>query len=516
MPAKRVSMRKIKECLRLKFDCALSHEQIARALGLSKGVVTKYLQRATQAGLSWESAAALDESEVAARLLPTRAQSAPQRVMPDWAIIPRELRRKGVTLQLLWEEYVEAHAGSATYRYTQFCHLYQGYAARLKRSMRQTHRAGEKVFIDYAGQTVPVIEAATGEIRQAHIFVAVLGASNYTFACATARETQVDWLSGLSRALRAFGGVPELVVPDNPRALITRPDRYEPYVSRMAQDCARHYGTAILPARPYHPQDKAKVEVGVQIVERWILARLRHRRFFSLGELNQAIAGLLADLNQRPYKKWPGTRLSWFEAIDRPALRPLPAQPYEIAHFKRCRVNIDYHVDIDGHYYSVPHSLVRQDVEARITQTTVEILHGGRRIASHPRSDRRGTHTTLAEHMPKAHRAHREWSPGRLLNWAQRIGSHTKHVVQYQLTHKPHPEMGYRACLGLLALARQYGEDRLEAACARAIALGAPHRRSVASILQAGLDRQPLPQTPSQTDWISPDHDHVRGPDYYH
>jgi transposase len=509
-------MRKIKECLRLKFDCALSHEQIARALGLSKGVVNKYLQRAAQVGLSWETAARLEESAIEARLLPPRVQSPCQRVMPDWTVVHRELRRKGVTLQLLWEEYVEAHAGVVTYRYTQFCHLYQGYAARLKRSMRQTHRAGEKLFIDYAGQTVPVIDRLTGEIRHAHIFVAVLGASNYTFACATARETQADWLSGLAKALQAFDGVPELVVPDNPKALITRPDRYEPGVSRMAQDCARHYGTAILPARPYHPQDKAKVEVGVQIVERWILARLRHRRFFSLGELNQAIAGLLVDLNQRPFKKLPGNRLSWFEAIDRPALRPLPAQPYEIAHFKRCRVNIDYHVEIDGHYYSVPHALVRQAVEARITQTSVEILYGGRRVASHPRCDRRGTHTTLAEHMPKSHRAHREWSPGRLLNWAQRIGAHTKALVHHQLPHKPHPEMGYRACLGLLALARHYGEDRLEAACARAVALGAPNRRSVVSILQAGLDRQPLPQSSSQTDWISPDHDHVRGPDYYH
>jgi transposase len=222
MPAKRVSMRKIKDCLRLKFDCGLSHAQIGRALGLSKGVVTKYLQRARQAGLTWETASVLDEVAIAARLSPARGPlRSQQRVMPDWAVVHRELRRKGVTLQLLWEEYVDAHLGAATYRYTQFCHLYQGYAARLKRSMRQTHRAGEKLFIDYAGQTVPVIDRATGEIRPAHIFVAVLGASNYTFACATARETQGDWLSGLGKALQAFGGVPELVVPDNPKALIT-------------------------------------------------------------------------------------------------------------------------------------------------------------------------------------------------------------------------------------------------------------------------------------------------------
>lgn len=515
MPVLRVSMRKVKECLRLKFACGLSHEQIARALGLSKGVVSKYLKRAEQAGLSWESASALDEAAIEARLLPARSQSPSARALPDLPLIHLELRRKGMTLQLLWEEYVEVNAGVATYRYTQFCHLYQAYAASLKRSMRQTHRAGEKLFIDYAGQTVPLIDPHSGEIRQAHIFVAVLGASNYTFACATARETRADWVGSLVKALHGFGGVPALIIPDNPKAMITQADRYEPVIGRIAQDCARHYGTAILPARPYRPQDKAKVEVGVQIVERWILARLRHWRFFSLAELNQAIAGLLVELNQRPFKKLPGTRQSCFEAIDRPALSPLPATPYEVAEFKRCRVNIDYHIEVEGHYYSVPHSLVRHEVEARVTETTVEILFRNRRIASHLRSPRRGAHTTVDEHMPASHRAHREWTPGRLLHWAQTIGPHTRTLVDHLLTHKPHPEMGYRACLGLLSLARKYGDGRLEAACARTVAVGALTRRSVLAILQAGLDKQPLPATPQQTDWITPAHDNVRGPDYF-
>jgi transposase len=364
-------MRKIKECFRLKFTCGLSHEQIARALGLSKGVVTKYLQRAARAGLDGETAATLAEPELAARLQPVRTPPTGQRVPPDLPLIHRELRRKGVTLQLLWEEYVAAHPGAVLYRYTQFCHLYREYAGRLKRSMRQTHRAGEKLFIDYAGPTVPLIDPATGEIRPAHIFVAVLGASNYTFACATPRETQADWLGSLVKALAWFGGVPEMIVPDNPRALIARPDRYEPELGRMALDFAQHYGTVVLPARPGRPKDKAKAEQGVLLVERWVLARLRHHRFFSLGELNQALAGLLVELNQRPFKKLPGCRQSWFESLDRPALRPLPALPYEIAGFKRARVNIDYHIEIDGHYYSVPHRLVRQEVEARITSTTV-------------------------------------------------------------------------------------------------------------------------------------------------
>ncbi len=515
MPTPRVTMRNIKELLRLKFDCGLSHERIGRALGLSKGVVSKYVARAGIAGLDWPGVAALDEAQLAARLCPPAASQRGERAGIDLPWVHRELRRKGVTLQLLWQEYCQGHPGLPTYQYTQFCAHYHAYAGVQRRSMRQLHRAGEKLFIDYAGPTVPIVNPDTGEMRRAHIFVAVLGASNYTYACATVGETQGDWLRGLDQALQFFGGVPALVVPDNPRALVKRPDRYEPELNRATQACAEHYGTAILPARPRKPQDKAKVEVGVQVVERWILARLRHQCFFTLVALNRAIAELLVELNARPFKTLPGNRRDWFERLDRPALGPLPEQPFEVARFKVCRVNIDYHVDLDGHYYSVPHALVRREVEARITDTTVEILHGGRRVASHARSRSPGGYSTLAEHMPAAHRAHREWSPGRFLRWAEDIGPATRQLVEHLLTARPHPEMGYRSCLGLLALARQYGHDRLEAACARAWAIGARTRRSVLSILQGGLDRQPLPTAAAQVDWISPEHDNLRGPDYY-
>lgn len=514
MPTPRVAMRNIKEILRLKLDCDLSHERIGRALGLSKGVVSKYVVRAQMAGLDWAAVAELDETQIAARLCPVPAVVRGERAVIDLAWVHRERRRKGVTLQLLWQEYSQTHAGLATYQYTQFCQHYHDYAGALRRSMRQVHRAGEKLFIDYAGPTMPIVNPDTGELRRAHIFVAVLGASNYTYACATAGETQTDWLRGLSQALHFFGGVPALVVPDNPRALIKNPDRYEPELNRATQACAEHYGTAILPARPRRPQDKAKAEVGVQVVERWILARLRHQRFFTLAALNQAIAELLVELNARPFKKLPGNRREWFESIDRPALMPLPEQPYEIARFKICRANIDYHVDIDGHYYSVPHALVRREVEARVTDTTVEIVHGGRRVASHLRSARAGGHTTIAEHMPAAHRAHLEWSPGRFLRWAGDIGPATQYLVEHLLTARRHPEMGYRSCLGLLSLARHYGNDRLEAGCARARAIGSLTRRSVLSILQGGLDRQPLPAA-AAPEWTSPEHDNVRGPDYY-
>ena len=303
------------------------------------------------------------------------------------------------------------------------------------------------------------------------------------------------------------------MTPDT-RALFARPDRYEPTSGRLVEELCNHYDVAVLPARPAHPRDKPKVEVGVQVVERWILARLRNRRFFSLAELNAAIAELLADLNQRAFKKLPGCRMSAFEALDRPALHALPAARMTIARFKRCRVNIDYHIEVDGHYYSVPHRLVRAEVEARITTTTVEILAGNRREAVHAYSSRKGAFTTLAEHMPASHRAHREWTPAKLIGWGERIGVATAALVRWQMEHRPHPEQGYRACLGLQRLARQFGDARLEAACARAMSIGSPTYQSVNSILASGLDRQAVATDRPQASL--PAHDNVRGPEYYH
>jgi transposase len=517
MPAHRTSMRKSKEVLRLKWACGLTHRQISRAVGISVGAVSKLAALASQAGLDWDRVEPLSDDDLEARLHPSlpEAASSSRRIEPDYAVLHRELRRKGVTLQLLWEEYVEATAGQRSYRYTQFCQKYKDWAQSLKRSMRQQHRAGEKLFADFAGPTVAIFARDGGIDFQAHVFVAVLGASSYTFACATRSETTADWIGGLCDALEFIGGVPELIVPDNPRALIARPDRYEPVLGETTQDFVNHYATAMLPARPRKPQDKAKVEVGVQIVERWVLARLRHHRFFNLAELNRAIAALITDLNTRAFKKLEGNRREWFERLDQPTLRTLPARRYEIAAFHKCRVSIDYHVEVGGHYYSVPHSLVRQEVWARVTRYSVELLHGGRRVAAHARSRVKGQHTTVAEHMPAAHRAHMEWTPGRLLNWGASVGTSAEAVVRYQLTHKPHPEMGYRACLGLLSLARKYGKARLEAACQRALTIGSPTRRSIVSILEAGLDQQPAPAA-TAAEWQAPEHENVRGPDYYH
>nr|WP_131111339.1 IS21 family transposase [Sulfuricystis thermophila] len=514
MAAERIAMHKIKELLRLKYECALSFEQIARALKVSKGVVAKYVKAAEVVGLDWGQIKDLDEDALERRLNLRRGRgAASDHVVPDFARVHQELKNKSVTLALLWEEYRQGYPDAA-YQYSRFCDLYRAFARSLKRSMRQIHRAGEKLFADYAGDTVPVIDPATGEICRAQIFVAVLGASNYTYACATAAQTQADWLGALGRALAFIGGVPELIVPDNPRAMIGEANRYEPEPQRAVAEFAAHYGTAVLPARPYRPQDKAKVEVGVQIVQRWILARLRHRCFFSLAELNAAIADLVEDLNGRPFKKLPGCRRDAFESIDRPALRPLPAIPFQYAQWKKARANIDYHVEVDGHYYSVPHTLVRQEIEIRLTASSVECFFKGKRVAAHARNPRHGAHSTVPEHMPASHRAHAEWTPGRMLNWAATVGPATTEIVRYQLESRPHPEQGYRACLGVMRLARTYGKERLEAACTRAVTLGARRYKSVASILKAGLDRQPLPDT--QAELTLPSHGNVRGSSYYH
>ena len=445
----------------------------------------------------------LDEVAIAARLLPGSRNSA--YVQPDFGRIHHELRRKGVTLMLLWEEYRAEYAERQTYGYSQFCENYRHFAKRLKRSMRQIHRGGEKLFIDFAGPTLALADGS-----RAHIYVAAMGASSYTFACATERETMADWLDSTGRALAFYGGVPALIVPDNPRALIAEANRYEPRANDTVLDFARHYGTSFLPARPYHPQDKAKAESAVQIVERWIMARLRHQRFASVGEVNQAIAPLLQRLNERPFQKLPGSRASAFAQLDAPALSPLPMQRYELATFKPVKVHIDYHVEIDLHRYSVPHALVGQSLEARVTRTTVELLHRGQRVACHARSSQAGKFSTVNEHMPAAHRAHREWSPQRLIDWGQRIGPATAEVVTRQLAEHKHPEHGYRACLGLLSLAKRYGRSRLEAACMLALQLGACKYRHVRDILANNRDRVPL-----RRHWVSPDHTHVRGPGYY-
>ena len=499
-------MRQIKDVLRLKLELHHSHQHIASSLGISKGVVAKYVKLASTAGLYWPQIQAMDETALHSRLMgaPQRASSF---VAPDYTKLHQELRRKGMTLMLLWQEHSERHPDESIHSYSQFCENYRRFAKTLKRSMRQIHRAGEKLFIDYAGPTVGLTDGS-----RAHIFVSALGASGYTFAYATPRETMADWLGATAQALRFFGGVPQLIVPDNPRALIANPDRYEPRANETVHDFARHYGTSVLPARPYHPQDKGKVESAVQVVERWILMRLRHQKFETVDDVNEAIAPLLEQLNGKPFQKLPGSRASAFTELDAPALQPLPLQTWELAVYKTVRVHIDQHIEFEGHRYSVPQSLVGQALEARVTARTVELLHRGQRVASHLRCAHKCGFTTVAEHLSAAHRAHLEWTPERLIHWGTSIGVATGSLVTRLLETRRHPEHGYRACLGLLSLAKRYSSPRLEAACVVALELGTTNSTHVRDILANGRDQVQPSTTP---EWTSPEHAHVRGPGYY-
>jgi transposase len=506
-------MRQVREVLRLKHVCGHSGHQIAAMVGISRYTVAEYLRRAGVVGITWPVPAELDDAALERRLFtPPFAASEPARPKPDWRWLHAELRRPGVTLLLAWEEY---RAGQPEgYGYSRFCDLYAEWRGRLSPTMRQTHPAGERLFVDYAGQTIEVIDATTGEVHRAQIFVAALGASNFTYAEARWTQALPDWIGCHVNAFAKFGGVARQIVCDNLKAGVTAACRYEPGINRSYQDMATHYGTAVLPARVRRPRDKAKVEVAVQVVQRWVLARLRHQRFFSLVELNDAIRALMADLNNRPMRHLGTSRQALFETLEQPALLKLPADPYVYAEWRRCRAGLDYHVELHGHFYSVPYRLMRETIEARITEQTVELFHHGNRIACHIRSIRAHRHTTIAEHMPSAHRRYAEWTPTRLLREATAIGPSTIALVERIMTTKPHPEQGFRTCLGILRLARSYGPVRLEAACQRGLIIGAASYGSVQSILRNGLDRAFCPE-PTPED-LPAAHRNIRGSGYYH
>ena len=513
MPAERLTMRKIREVFRLKFDCDISNRQIAKSCSIARSTVGEYLFRFQQAALSWPLPDNIDDNQLEQLLYPQLPTvPAHERPLPDWSYIHQQLRQKSVTLMLLWQEYKEIHPQG--YQYSQFCHRYRQWAAKIDPVMRQEHRAGEKLFVDYAGQTIPVYDLHTNQMREAQIFVAVLGASNYTYAEATWTQSLSDWIGSHSRAFAFFGGVPKLVVPDNLKAGVKKPSFYEPEINPTYLDLVNHYGTVVIPARVRRPKDKAKVETGVQIVERWILARLRNRQFFSLRQLNQAIAELLADLNNKPFQKLPGSRKSAFESMDRPALNPLPSQPYQFAEWKKATVNVDYHIEVHRHYYSVPHALIKKKIDVRITNNTIECFYKSKRVASHIRSHHKGRHSTIKEHMPKSHQKWAEWTPQRFVRWAAKIGPHTQSLIENVLNSRTHPQQGFRSCLGILRLAKGYGNDRLEAACRRAVAIGGTSYRSVESILKHNLDQKPLPDQPSADEPI--EHNNIRGARYYH
>ncbi len=512
MAKARLSMRKIRQVLRLRWELGLSARKVAQSLSVGHSTVLEYEGRARRAGLTWPLDPKTDDAELERLLYPPPEPRSVVRPIPNWAEVWRELRgHKGVTLQLLWLEYKNEHPHG--YQYSQYCERYRRWRDRVDVVMRQSYRAGEKCFCDWAGIGVEIVDAATGEIREAPVFVGALGASNYFYVEATEDKTLKSWIGVHIGMLEYFGGSVELLVPDNEKTAATEADYYEPVLNETYHEMAAHYGASVLPTRPRHPRDKSKVETSVQIAERWILAPLRHQTFFSVQEANQAIWALLEEALDRPFQALPGTRRELFETLERPALRPLPTRRYEIGYWKKVTAGIDYHVKVADHFYSVPYQLARKRMEARYTATTVEVFYGGRRVAAHMRSYKKGGFTTIAEHMPAAHRRHMEWSPDRLVRWGSKIGEQTARMVSGLMETRPHPEQGYRSCLGLLKLERRYGAQRLEAACQRALKAGACSYRSVNSILKTGLDRQ---QEGEPTQLALPaTHGNLRGAEYY-
>ena len=505
MAQQRLPVRKIREVLRLRAE-GISDRQIAVAIGCARSTVQDCVRRCREAGLAWPLPAELTEETLYVRLY-HRQVPLSKTPAPDFARLHTELKRRGVTRMLLWQEYKAAQPDG--WQYSEFCEQYRCWLGRQDVVLRQTHRPGEKLFVDYAGQTIPVTDRLTGLVRPAQIFVAVLGASNYTYAEATWTQALPDWLASHSRALAFFGGVPAAIVPDNLKSGVTTPCRYEPALNPSYQDFAEHYGVAILPARVRKPRDKAKVEGGVLIVERSILARLRDLTFFSLAELNQVIAALLAELNAKPFQQREGSRLSLFEAEESAALRPLPAHPYEFAEWRKAKAHLDYHVQVDGAFYSVPHALVGKTVDVRLTAHGIEILHRQVRVATHRRSTQRGQFTTEAAHRPERHGAVVELSHEKLMQRALVIGPATVEVLTQLAQRRRHPEEALRASLGILSLAKDFSPAQLEAAAERAVALGAFSYRALRALIATPNASTPSPMPPLM-------HANVRGGDYFH
>jgi transposase len=504
-------MRKLRDVLRLKYDRQLPLRAIAQACGLGLGTVSTYLQRATAAGLTWPLAEDVDDAALEARLFarPSGPATA-ERVLPDWAALHLELKQPGVTLMLLWQEYRAQQARG--YAYSQFCERYRQWVRRLKPSMRQVHRAGEKLFVDFSGTRPHLIDPKTGEAIAVELFVGVLGASGLIYAEATRGQDLSSWVHAHVRMLDYFHGSPAVWVPDNLKSGVTRAHQYEPEINRTYRDLAEHYGAVVIPTRVARPKDKPKAEVSIQIAQRWVLAALRHRAFFTLADLNEAIGERIDAINDRPMKVVGVSRRTLFEQLDRPALKALPSTRYELAEWKVCRPNIDYHVAIDHNFYSVPYQLIDESLEARFTAATVEVFFKSRRVAVHVRLTGRGRYATQVAHMPRAHRAHAEWTPSRLIAWAAQTGPATGRLVAGILERRPHPEQGYRACLGLMRLGRTHGAERLEAACQRAEQLRSYSFRTVEHILTHQQDRLPLDEPPARPALT---HENLRGAAYY-
>jgi len=504
-------MQKIREILRLKYECRFSNRQVAKSCKVSRRTVSIYWAQAQKAGIDWQRDKELSDTELELLLYGGRVPIQSSKVVPDFQYIFQEMKRPYVTMQLLWQEYKEENPEG--YQYTRFTELYNEWRKKLNICMRQEHRAGEKMFVDYCNG-LPITNPKTGEKIPTQLFVSVWGASNYTYAEASLTQNEESWVMAHVRAFEYSGCVPHLIVPDNLKSGVTHPCKYEPDINRSYLEMARHYGTTIIPARPYRAKDKAKVEVGILLVQRWILACLRNRTFYNISDMNQAIKELLEKLNNREMRNLHCSRKHLFETLDKLAALPLVQQRYEYAEWRKVRVNIDYHIEVNSHYYSIPYQLVHQQVDVRLTEHTLEVFYKGQRQTSHVRSYVKYGYTTKPEHMPEAHRKYLEWTPSRIIEWAKKTGECTQQVVKQIIESKKHPEQAYRSCLGILRLERYYPKQRIENAAKRALKYHTCSYQSIKSILSTGLDKQ-IDCFDEQKVEISPLHENIRGQKYY-
>ncbi len=511
MPANReLTMRQIRKMLRLHHGGA-GARQIARDLGIARTTVQDNLERARTAGIAWPLPDDLTDEILGQRLFAHSGIKPGRRrhSEPDWATLSLELKRPGVNLMVLWEEYHQTHPDG--YRYSRFCDLYREFERKLSPVMRQHHIAGDKAFVDYSGKKLAIADPKTGEVREAELFIAVLGASSYTYAEATWTQTLPDWIGSHVRMFRFFDGVPCAVVPDNLKSGVNKPSFYDPEINRSYAMMAAYYDVTILPARPYHPRDKAKVEAGVRFAQTYILGRLRHQTFFSLDEANRAVAEMLKRINAHINRRLKLSRDDLFTSVEKSALRPLPASDYEFAEWRFASVSIDYHIQVANYYYSVPHELIGTKVDVRITSRTIEVFHRGKRVAAHQRRYGGQHHETVPDHMPSSHRRYAEWTPERFRRWAATIGPNTEGFVTAILANRRHPEQGFRTCMGVMKLFGGIDKARAESVAARALAISAFNCKSVASILRNNLDRAPL----SAESTIVIKHPNIRGPRYF-
>lgn len=505
-------MRKIQEVFR-QHEQGHSNRDIGRSLNISAGTVSNYLYRAKVSGLRLDEALTMTEPALYERLFLPSKSNATNRVLPDWDGIHAELRKKGMTLMLLWREYREGHPDGVGY--SQFCEHYKRHAKQISPVMRQVHKAGEKVFVDYAGMTVPWMEPSTGEVHEAQVFVASLGASQYTFVDVTESQSLEDWIASHIRMWAYFGGVSKMVVPDNLKSGVSKAHRYDPDINANYQHVSEHYGFAIVPARAGEPKDKAKVENAVGCIERQILAPLRHATFTSIAEIKAAVKPRLTAFNQQRFQKMKTSRLELFNTLDKPALMPLPPEVYQYAEWKKAKVNIDYHFVFDEHYYSVPYQYIHHSIEIRADGKTVECFYQGQRIAVHTRSKKRYQHTTLAEHMPSAHKAHAQWTPERIQRWALKTGQNTADFIEHMIASRAFPEQAFRSCMGLMRLARSFGPERLEKACRIALDAGMTRYQQVEKLLKNKMDSVEIKSKPQTQTPVISSHHNIRGSNYY-